>query len=62
MELEVKGCSDCPMCSPNYNEGIGYVCDADKLQRFIQEDDFQPVTPSWCPLKIEPIIITLKEN
>lgn len=61
MELEVKGCSDCPMCFPD-DISVSYSCLLNKDGLFDVDKNYLPITPSWCPLKIEPIIITLKNE
>lgn len=56
----VRGCSDCPMCdmldmSPGYacnlvdSQKVGYIKQSKKT--------WMPITPDWCPLKVEPLLI-----
>ena len=59
MELEVKGCIDCPF---NKLMGNYYYCGLIDGVRLEEDGCLSPVTPSCCPLKTEPVIITLKEN
>jgi len=64
MEHKVKGCSDCNFnirreeyiysyCGhPAHPNNNGIPDDEDKL--------FEPITPDWCPLKKQPITISIK--
>lgn len=71
MKLAVTGCKDCPFLIENDRppiENIGMFCsvlETGSNHRFnpdfkIEEDEnFDPVTPNFCPLKKEPITIHL---
>ena len=58
---EVTGCENCPVCRKEEPPMDGYFCgykEADGI--WIEADtDGNPVTPSWCPLKKEDIVIKL---
>ncbi|MEK6829022.1 MAG: hypothetical protein AABY15_02765 [Nanoarchaeota archaeon] len=60
-ERIITGCSDCPMCDMN-DMASGYSCrlrDSSETS-YIKEDlkKWQPVTPDWCPIKEQPILLT----
>ena len=56
MEKIVKGCDDCPLKCNDFSGNI--VC--------FHPDQFERtspvVNPEWCPLKKDPITITLIKN
>jgi hypothetical protein len=60
MNKEVKGCADCPFlykADPRH-----FTCthpDAPRL--VIDAKNGIPITPGWCPLKKEPITISIKQ-
>lgn len=58
MIIEVKGgCAKCPLYQA-FDMAIGGACCADKEIRTIKENKkFQIITPDWCPLNFEEIII-----
>ena len=65
MNKEVTGCLDCPLSNmPDMHPGYRCVL---KLKNkngkwlYIEEaEDGMPITPNWCPLKKEPITISIK--
>lgn len=62
-EIIVTGCSDCPIFYYAYS-GL-HTCNAKKEEDYIRENKrkaFDPITPSWCPLRSESITIKLKED
>ena len=62
MELEVKGCSDCPLVE-GWTLNYFYCQMYAKGGRIIRHDkNDMPITPAWCPLKTEPIIITINQT
>ena len=53
---EVSGCSDCHfydcgMCKLSYMDGFSDVIDEDEEEN--------PITPKWCPLKKNPVLIQI---
>ena len=68
MNIEVKGCDNCPFCDM-LDMAPGYMCNLrkkgdDGKYLTIKEarNAHGPVTPAWCPLKKEPITISIKEQ
>lgn len=61
MLTEVTGCKDCPLRSISDNE---YWCEHPKKDGgWIRSDgDYEPITPSDCPLFTEPLTISLKQD
>ena len=71
--IEIKGCSNCPMCDAN-DMASGYSCqlyrrmgDNDMIPNYNYNDNhikenkrFQPETPNWCPIQGEGV--TLKRT
>lgn len=54
---EITGCVDCPFCDEN-DMGIGYSCRIKVFDNHIKETKkFQKITPEWCPIKEQPLII-----
>jgi hypothetical protein len=65
MELQVTGCIDCPFCfEPDLSDGKLYRCRIvkDSNANIPPDQNYHPDTPQWCPLKLEPITITIKQQ
>lgn len=63
MERQVMGCNDCPMFSEQEWDGVCGHPYFDKNIQYISYDDSdlrKGLSPEWCPLKKEPITITIK--
>lgn len=69
-EIEVSGCSDCPMSVVwDDNRGWLLVCDHPKSRiraapnvvqdRRVDRRSMIPA-PNWCPLRIEQVLVTLR--
>ena len=69
--LEINGCVNCPMSDMN-DMSSGYSCQLYRQMNppgykigdnFIHEDPetFQPITPSWCPIKGDGLTLKAKE-
>ena len=61
IEKEITGCIDCPF-SYGYDMAVGSGCKIDDQNRDVQQKRCVPITPDWCPLKTESIIIKLKQS
>jgi len=68
MEHKVTGCIDCPFNSNDreYGDACQHpeVYEGETRYRVLPEDpenDYQTITPDWCPLDKEPITI-IKNN
>lgn len=54
--IKVTGCMDCPFSTTDR----GYICrlDEQRPKRKIEEDEnFNPITPVWCPVKKNDIVV-----
>lgn len=63
MNKEVTGCNDCMLCETQ-DSGRGYCIHPNKSGNpWIKEDkDGEKITPSDCPLFVEPLIISIKKD
>lgn len=62
MDNIVNGCSDCPLCA-FASESVMWRCFHPTAGgESIAYMDDELTTPEWCPLKTEPITISLKQN
>ena len=53
----IYGCFDCPF-NYEYDMAVGYGCKLDTENRSIkQSKKYQPITPHWCPVKKESIVV-----
>lgn len=66
-KIKVTGCKDCPFSEAN-DMNSNYSCSVIKRIDFVvyneihpHEETWQPITPSWCPLKKEPITIEIEQ-
>ena len=61
-EITVNGCSDCPFCY-EYDMGNGYGCKLESDTKTIKQTKFfQPITPNWCPLKNQEVVVKIVPN
>ncbi len=73
--ISITGCVNCPFCY-EYDMAIGYGCNAMKaklgsneyFQKFqpnhrIKQHTkkFIPITPDWCPLKSESLVLKMEK-
>jgi hypothetical protein len=61
MEKIIHGCLDCPCCNLHIDGDL--YCDMHMGygdRRITDGDEGLPIPPDWCPLKTEPITLTLK--
>lgn len=59
MEHEIAGCFNCSLCLV----GADFTCvhpGTDNALIEVEEETGAPITPDWCPLRKEPLIIKLK--
>jgi hypothetical protein len=67
MEIRIKGCDDCP-ASVMLDMKPGYGCQLKKTDDngvylvIPQTKRYRPITPKWCPLKQESILLTLTKK
>lgn len=54
----IKGCNNCPFNVKSIDEGYA-ICEVDNPYdlKAIMMYGKSPITPDWCPLKIQPIIV-----
>lgn len=62
MEINIKGCSDCPLCKNDFD--LGYYCGHPKLEDFFfsiyLDEENNPITPDFCPLDYSPLLLRKK--
>lgn len=56
-EIKISGCNDCPFCNMN-DMASGFNCQIEKRYDIEESEQLQPITPSWCPIKKEDVLIT----
>lgn len=68
MKLTITGCFDCPACDM-LDMAPGYGCNLKKRDDqgeylYIEESKktYTPITPEWCPLKKESIILEMRKR
>lgn len=61
MTQEVIGCVNCPFFYLSFYDSSNN-CSISKEATIERDKEFNPITPSWCPLKKESITIILKEQ
>ena len=53
----INGCFDCPF-NYEYDMAVGYGCKLDTENMSIkQSKKYQPVTPDWCPVKKDSVVV-----
>lgn len=53
----ITGCNDCPFCVRDTEQAEHYCIL--KSESELESFSFnEPITPQWCPLKTQPIIVT----
>ena len=57
-KIKVTGCKDCPFHTDCFVFGR---CEAKDRKTITYNFDDRPITPTWCPLKKEPITIEIDE-
>lgn len=58
-EMEVTGCSDCPMCGMGYPAGNFCQHPDGQVDMLSRDDKDDLITPDSCPLKLEPLTISI---
>ena len=55
----ITACIDCPFCEKNVDDPY---CIIDSIEIYLQLDENNnPITPNWCPLKKQPILVTYEQ-
>jgi|WetSurMetagenome_2_1015567.scaffolds.fasta_scaffold263482_1 hypothetical protein len=60
----ITGCKDCPCCNA-FDMAIGYECklsDIEKTGEIKRSKVYNPITPKWCPLKKNDVILKLSKS
>lgn len=60
----VTGCGDCPFnyCDAEAVNHYPFICSLKEDGKIEQDKNYDPITPSWCPLREGDVMISLVEN
>lgn len=59
MEMKVNGCNDCPLHFYDIDYSMEHLCVHPDLEQLQIKDKEMDSYPEWCPLKKEPLTISL---